>query len=133
MKAKAQLPGDLLAALRKSNSLRIRAGSDPHRFIAIWFVLVGDRVFVRSWSVKPKGWYRVLQSQALGTVQVGELEVAVRAVGIRDKGLRDRIDGAYLKKYHSPGALKYAKDLASRKSRATTLELVPVEAKARKG
>ena len=37
---------DILATLRKSKVLRIRAGSAGHRFIGIWFVVVNDRVFV---------------------------------------------------------------------------------------
>jgi len=83
-------------------------------------------VFVRSWSVKPKGWYRVFRRETVGRAQLGNHEVAVRAVSIRDKRLRDAIDRAYLEKYGSPGALKYAQDLGSPKSRATTLELVPL-------
>jgi hypothetical protein len=46
----------------------------------------------------------------------------VRAGGAR---LNDAIDRAYLAKYNTPGSLKYARDLGSRKSRATTIELVP--------
>jgi hypothetical protein len=45
---------------------------------------------------------------------------------MKSKGLRDAIDRAYLEKYSTPGALKYAKDLGSPKSRATTFELVPL-------
>ena len=58
MKTKRHFSDDLLTALQESRGLRIRAGTGRHRFIAIWFVLVKDRVFVRSWSVKPDGWYR---------------------------------------------------------------------------
>jgi hypothetical protein len=57
---------------------------------------------------------------------VGAYEVAVRAVPIKSERLRDAVDRAYLDKYNTPGALKYARDLAREKSRATTIELVPL-------
>lgn len=63
MRAKRQFSDDTLAALRQSKGLRIRAGTGQHRFIGIWVVVVRDRVFVRSWSVKPNGWYRRLSAR----------------------------------------------------------------------
>ena len=56
--ATRRFPEDILAAIRDGNMLRIRAGSEPHRFIGIWVVVVEGRVFVRSWSLKPRSWYR---------------------------------------------------------------------------
>lgn len=44
--------------------------------------------------------------------------------GYKRKSRRDAVDRAYLDKYNAPGALKYVKDLARAKSRATTIELV---------
>ena len=125
MKAKRYLSDDVLAVLEKSNGLRIRAGSDPHRFIGIWFVVVKDGVFVRSWSVKPEGWYQTFLKEPRGTIQVAGYEIEVHAVRIRAERLRDDIDQAYLEKYNTRGALKYAQDLGQPKSRATTIELVP--------
>jgi hypothetical protein len=127
MKADRHFQEIILRALRKSKGLKIRAGDGGHRFIGIWMVVVDNRVFVRSWSVKADGWYRRFLKDASGAIKVGEREIAVRAVQIRDKRLRDAIDRAYLEKYSTPGSLKYAQDLASAKSRATTLELVPVQ------
>jgi hypothetical protein len=40
--------------------------------------------------------------------------------------LRDAVDRAYPDKYNTRGAIKYARDLGSAKSRATTLELRPL-------
>ena len=126
MKAKRRFSNDMLAVLRESKGLRIRAGTIPHRFIGIWVVVVKDRVFVRSWSVKQRGWYRTFIEEPRGTIQVVDHEIAVQAMRIRDKALNDAIDRAYLDKYNTAGALKYAKDLGSPKSRATTIELVPL-------
>jgi hypothetical protein len=116
---------DILNEFRESKGLRIRAGTGPHRLIGIWVVVVDDRVFVRSWSVKPRGWYRTFLEEARGTVQIADREIAVRAVRTQDKRVRDAVDRAYLEKYNTPGAVKYARDLGSAKSRATTLELRP--------
>jgi len=125
MKASRRLSDDVLAALRESKGLRIRAGTAAHRFIGIWFVIVKDRLFVRSWSVKPNGWYRVFLKEPRGTIRTAHAEIAIRAVRTQSKSLRDAVDRAYLDKYNTPGALKYAKDLARAKSRATTIELLP--------
>lgn len=89
-------------------------------------MVVEDRAFVRSWSVKLDGWYRTFLKQPHGAIQVAKQEVAIRAVPIKDTSLRDAIDRAYLEKYNAPGSVKYAKDLGSAKSRATTIELVPL-------
>ena len=123
MKLKRQLADEMLEALRESSGLWIRAGSE-HRFIGIWHVVVKERVFVRSWSVKEKGWYRTFLKEPDGAIQVGKREIAIEAKRVRDTKLWNAIDRAYLEKYETPGALKYAKDLGSAKSRATTMELV---------
>jgi len=129
MKAKRQFPDDVLTVLQEGKGLRIRAGTSQHRFIGIWVVVVKDRAFIRSWSVKPNGWYRTFLKDPCGTIQVADHEIAVRAVRVREKRLRDAIDRAYLQKYNTTGALKYAKDLGSPKSRATTVELVPLSSR----
>jgi hypothetical protein len=125
----SRFPDHILAMLRDAKGLRIRAGNTRHRFIGIWFVLVRDRAFIRSWSVKPNGWYRTFLKDPCGTIQVADHEIAVRAVRVREKRLRDAIDRAYLQKYNTTGALKYAKDLGSPKSRATTVELAPLSSR----
>jgi hypothetical protein len=126
MKANNCFPDERLAVLRKTLGLRIRAGVEAHRFIGIWFVVVEDRVFVRSWSVKRKGWYRTFLSESRGAIKVGDCEVAVRAVPVKSERLRVAVDRAYLERDNSAGALRYAKDLTRAKSRATTMELVPL-------
>ena len=133
MKAKRQFPSTILAELRRAKGLRIRAGNGQHSFIGIWHVVVKDRVFVRSWSVKPDGWYQTFLKEPRGAIRVADQEIPVRAVRITDKLLRDAIDRAYLEKYNTSGALKYAKDLGLPKSRGTTIELVPSSSKSQTG
>src|SRR5260370_35572781 len=111
MRAQRRFSDDTLATLRESKGLRIRAGTGQHRFIGIWVVVVRERVFVRSWSVKPNGWYRRFLKEPLGTIQVADRKIAVRAIQINREGLRHAIDRAYLDKYQTEGSLKHAKDL----------------------
>ena len=126
MKAKTGFSDEVLEAFHKAKGLRIRAGRGDHRFIGIWFVMVEDRAFVRSWSLKPNGWFRTLLKEPQGAIQLGKIEIPIRAKRIRAAALQSSIDGAYLKKYSTPGMLKYAKDLGSAKSRVTTIELLPL-------
>ena len=126
MEAKRRFPADVIAEIRTNKILGIRAGTAPHRFIGIWAVVVEDRVFVRSWSLKPRSWYRTFLEEPRGTIQVGDRQFAVRAVRTRSERLKDAVDQAYLDKYKTPGSIKYAQDLGGEKSRATTTELVPL-------
>lgn len=102
MSNERQVAKEVARMLRKSMGLRIQSGSGGHRFIGIWHVVVNDRVFVRSWSVKENGWYRGLLKDPRGAIQVKKLEVAVAARRIANKALRDAIDRAYLEKYKTP-------------------------------
>lgn len=125
MKARKRFATEILDVIHDRSGLRIRAGTKPHRFIGIWAVVVGERVFVRSWSVKPGGWYRTFLEEPIGAIEVEGREIPIRAVPTRGEKLKKAVDRAYLQKYNSPGAIKYARDLGSAKSRATTTELVP--------
>jgi hypothetical protein len=118
--------GKVLNALRDGKILAIRAGSEPHRFIGIWVVVVEARVFVRSLSLKPRSWYRTFLEEPRGAVSVGGKEIEVRAVQTRSERLKDAVDRAYLEKYNTKGSIKYARDLGRPKSRDTTTELIPV-------
>ena len=126
MRTRKRFADETLTIFQKSTGLRLRAGNGDHRFIGIWFVVVEDRVLVRSWSVKENGWYRTLLKEHRGTIQIAGIEIAMRAVPIRSERLRNAVDRAYLIKYNTRGALKYARDLTRAKSRVTTTELLPI-------
>jgi len=126
MEAKRRFPADVVAEIHTNKILGIRAGTAPHRFIGIWAVVVEGRIFVRSWSLKPRSWYRTFLEEPRGTIQVEGREIAVRAVHTRSERLKAAVDQAYLEKYKTPGSIKYAQDLGGEKSRATTTELVPL-------
>jgi len=126
MGATRRFSDELLAAIRDGRMVGVRAGTEPHRFIHIWAVVVEGRVFVRSWSLKPRSWWRTFLDEPRGAIVVDGKEIAVRAVQTRSERLKDAVSRAYVEKYTSPGSVKYARDLGSAKSRATTTELVPV-------
>jgi hypothetical protein len=121
---------DILAAIRKSMIIGIRAGTKPHRFIALWAVVVERRVFIRSWSVHPGGWHSTFLEEPQGVIQIAGHEIPVRAVHTKSERLKNEVDRAYLEKYHTPGSIKFAGDLKRIKSRATTTELLPVQKEA---
>ena len=123
---KKRFPTGVVAAIRDGQVLGIRAGTQPHRIIGIWAVVVEGRVFVRSWSLKPRSWYRTFLEEPRGLIVVGTRRIPVRAVRTRSEALKDAVDQAYLEKYDTRASLKYARDLGRAKSRATTTELVPL-------
>ena len=126
MRAQRHFPDEIVEILHTAKSLGIQAGSQGHRFIRIWVVVVEGRVFVRSWSLKPHGWYRAFLKEPTGIIKVDSREFPVRAVQTRSNRLKDAIDRAYLDKYSVPVSMKkYALDLGRAESRASTTELVP--------
>lgn len=117
---------EIIGAIDVGKIIHIKAGTMPHRFIGIWAVVVEGRVFVRSWSLKSRSWYRTFLEDPRGVIQIGAHEIHVRAIRTRSERLKDAVDRAYLQKYDSPGSIRFARDLGGEKSRATTIELVPL-------
>src|SRR5919107_4747816 len=100
--------GDVLAAIRDGKMVGLRAGTGAHRFIHVWAVVVERRVFVRSWGLKPRSWWRTFLEEPRGAIVVAGKEVAVRAVQTRSERLKDAVSRAYVEKYTSPGSVQYA-------------------------
>ncbi len=124
--ARRRFPDELLAALHRGRTLEIRAGARPHRFIGIWVVVVDGRVFVRSWSLKPRSWWRTFLDDPRGAIRVAGRSIAVRAVRTRSERLKRAVDRAYVAKYGTGGSRRFALDLGRPRSKATTTELVPL-------
>jgi hypothetical protein len=114
----------LLREIDESRILGIRAGSE-HRFIGIWVVVVGDRVFVRTWNNKGTGWYHAFCENSQGAIRIGKRTLVVRARKVRGERILDSIDRAYAQKYNTKASLKYVRGLALKRRRTTTLELMP--------
>jgi len=125
MKSKNHFPDDILTTIRKDKILGIRAGRDStHRVIGIWVVVVQGRVFVRSYQLKPGGWWRTFLEDPHGIITIGAREIPVRAIQTRSERLKDLVSAAYKEKYNTPGSVQYVKDMSRKKSRDTTTELV---------
>ena len=126
MSATRRFSKSVVAAIDQSKILGIRAGSKPHRVIGIWVVVVEGRVFVRSWSLKPRSWYRTFREEPRGIIVIDERELRVRPVFARSERLKKAVDRAYAEKYNTPGSLHYVKGFRQKQRRDSTTELVPL-------
>jgi hypothetical protein len=116
-------PRALVAAIDASKILGVRAGlRSDHRFIGIWPVVIRGRVFGRSWSLKPGGWYRTFLEDPRGTIQVGDRQVRVRAVPVRSERSRDAVEEAYAAKYPTPGSRHFVRGFRTKRRRDATME-----------
>jgi len=121
-----RLPASVVRAVDESKILGIRAGDrSTHRFTGVWPVVVEGRVLVRSWTVKPDGWYHAFLEDPRGTIQIEGRNIRVRAVKVRSERLRDAVERAYAVKYATPGSRKYVRGFRTSRRRAATIEFVP--------
>jgi len=112
-------------ALDKSKIIGVRAGlQSPHRFIGIWVVVVAGRVFARSWTRRPDGWFAAFLEDPLGVIEMGSGRIRVRAV--RASGIRDAVERAYAQKYSTPASLKDVRGFRTPRRRDTTIEFIPL-------
>jgi hypothetical protein len=118
-------PKEVLAAIRDGKILGIRAGLKPHRIIGIWAVVVENRVFVRSWSLKQRSWYRTFLQEPVGVIEVDDRQIPVRAVFTRSERLKAAVDRAYAEKFNTKGSLHFVAGFREKTRRDTTTELCP--------
>ena len=127
MKSRNRFEPQILERIRKEKIFGIRAGSEStHRVIGVWAVVVEGRVFLRSWSMKPRSWWRTFLDDPHGSLVVDDQEIPVRAVQTRSERLKDLVSQAYKEKYNTPGSVQFVRDMSGKKSRDTTTELVPL-------
>jgi hypothetical protein len=120
---KRPFPRWIVAAIDAAKILGVRAGvRSDHRFVGIWPVVVGGRVFGRSWSLKPGGWYRTFLDDPRGTIQVGGRDLSIRAVPVRSERIRDAVEEAYAAKYPTPGSRLYVRGFRTKRRREATIE-----------
>ena len=125
MKAHRGFPKKVLAAIRDGKILGIRAGLKPHRIIGIWAVVVENRVFVRSWSLKQRSWYRTFLEDPVGVIEVDDRQIPVLAVSTRSERLKAAVDRAYAEKFNTKGSLHFVEGFREKTRRDTTTELCP--------
>ena len=120
------LPRTVAAAIDASKILGVRAGAgSDHRFIGVWPIVIGGRVFARSWSLTAGGWYRTFLEDPRGELQVGERTIRVRAVPVRSERLCDAIERGYAAKYPTKGSLVYVRGFRTKRRREATMEFLP--------
>ena len=128
MIANKQFPEAILKKIHEERILGIRAGAESeHKTIGIWAVVVEGRVFVRSWSMKPRSWWRTLLEDPHGMVFVARRKrgIKVRAVQVKSEKLKEAVSAAYREKYNTRGSIGYVEDMSRSPSRDTTTELLP--------
>ena len=121
-----KLPSTVVAAIDASKIFGVRAGHrSAHRFIGVWPVVINGRVFARSWSLKPGGWYRTFLEDPRGAIQVGKRTIRIRALPVRSERIRDAVERAYAEKYPTPGSRMFVRGFRTQKRREATMEFVP--------
>jgi hypothetical protein len=121
-----RFPPRVVNAVRDSKIIGIRAGTEPHKIIGVWVVVVENRVFVRSWSMKPRSWWRTFLVDSRGVMAIDGREIPIRAIQTKSERLKDAVSKAYAEKYSTKASLGYVRDFAQPKRRDTTTELVPL-------
>ena len=123
MSKETKLNKATVETLRAAKIIGVRAGSE-HRYTGVWVVVVEGRVFARSWSDKPTGWFQAFKREPKGTIQVGELEISVRGKPVRSARLRDAVTEAFAEKYNTKGSQKWVEGFAEEQRLLTTMEFV---------
>ncbi|HSK48715.1 MAG TPA: DUF2255 family protein [Coriobacteriia bacterium] len=122
---RSRFDSDVTDAVQHDLVIGIRAGDNDHRFTPVWSVVVGGRVFIRSWALSDRSWFSAFRDERVGVVQIAGVEYPVRANLPSDNATLDAVDEAYRLKYHTPSSAQYVTDINSARSRATTTELMP--------
>src|SRR5205807_6265693 len=113
MSGKRRFPKSIVAAIRDGKILGIRAGTKPHRIIGIWAVVVEGRVFVRSYSLKQRSWYRTFLEEPRGIIEVDGKQIPVRPIFTRSERLKKLVDPDTPRNFPRPARVSLLK--ASRK------------------
>lgn len=121
-----RLPARLVAAADEASIMGILAGArSTHRFVGVWPIVVEGRLFARSWTVRPGGWYDTFLGDPLGVIQVGPRTVRVRAVRLRSERVKDLIEAGYAAKYATKASRKYVVGFRRTRRRDATIEFLP--------
>jgi hypothetical protein len=120
----AKFPGNVIDAFTSAKIIGVRSGSD-HKYTGVWVVVVNGRVYARSWSDKPTGWFHAFNREPEGWVQVGDLELSVRARFPRSADVLGAVTSAYAQKYNTKASRKWVDGFAEPARQMTTLEFIP--------
>ena len=116
----------VVKAIDEASILGVKAGAaSEHRFVGVWPVVVDGRVYARSWTLRPDGWYHTFLADPRGIIQVGARQVRVRAVRARSERVRDKVEEAYAAKYDTRASQKYVRGFKTARRREATMEFIP--------
>jgi len=104
-----------IASLRRDGSLR-----NP---VTIWVVRVDKDLYIRAYKGRTSPWFRGIQAHHKGHVQAGGINKEVAFVEEPSIDINDKIDAAYLTKYHRYP--QYVAPMVTLEARAATIKLVP--------
>ena len=114
----------IVEAAQNAKIMGVRSGTE-HKFTGVWVVVVESRIFARSWSDKPTGWFRAFRKQPDGTIQIGDREIPVRGKPVRSARILDAVTAAFGEKYNTKASQKWVDGFAEPERLATTLEFIP--------
>ena len=101
----------------------IRADGTLRRYVTMWVVRAGDRLYVRSAYGPDNPWYRRAVAAGVGRIKAGGLEKDV-TFATTEPGAQEAIDAAYHAKYDHYGP-KIVGTVVGPGAHAVTLRLVP--------
>lgn len=129
MPAKKHLPEAIVSRIQQDKILGIRAGSEStHKVIGVWVVVVDGRVFVRSYKMKPGGWWDTFVKDPYGEIFVSNRKrgIKVRAILVKSEAIKEKVSAAYQEKYNTSGSVGYVSEMSRSPSRDATVELMAV-------
>jgi hypothetical protein len=114
------------SSLRRLEIAARRADGTLRRWVPVWVVGVGGRIYVRTWHRRDTGWFGQVLDSRRARIRVPDLEadVAVADIGEPDANLRAEVDAAYPAKYRRYGATSVERMLTDDAAGAT-LRLIP--------
>lgn len=117
---------DELGRIGRAEEIQVgssRSDGSLRPFVTVWFVRVGDEIYVRSAYGPANGWYRRAAESGLGRVRVAgvERDVAFEGPG---PGIEGELNDAYHAKYDRYGA-RMVGTVVSADAARSTLRLVP--------
>lgn len=112
--------------INTSNLIGVKAGNQRETFLQIWMVVVGNRVFARSWGLNERSWFNTFLNDPNGQIKWGDRISDIRAkVPGWDENLQEQINQAYLNKYDKGENSFYAHGIIKPEHVAKTMEFVP--------
>jgi hypothetical protein len=114
----------VVAAIDAAKIIGIKAGRE-HKFIGVWPVVVGGRVYARSWGVSRDGWFHAFLEDSSGAIQIGDREIRVRGLPARSERVRDKVEDAYKEKFTTKASQKWVRGFTTPRRRDATIEFVP--------